>query len=71
MATLDELISRRAALTKHRSSGVRAVQFADRRLEYKSDAEMQAAISALDREITALQNNPIITTVRITSSKGL
>lgn len=71
MAPLEELLSQRTELTKHRNSGQRAVQFGERRVEFKSDAEMQAAIAALDRDIAALQGRPAITTVRITSSKGL
>lgn len=71
MATLAELLGQRSELEAARNGGLRALQDASgRRVEYKTDAEMATAIAALDRQIAALRGGPI-TTVRITSSKGL
>ncbi|WP_448187916.1 phage head-tail joining protein [Azospirillum sp. sgz301742] len=54
MATLEELRSQRETLAQCRASGLRAVQYADgSRNEYKSDAEMAAALADLDRQIAA------------------
>ncbi len=55
MSTLDDLNSRLEALRLARSSGVRAVEFQNgehrQHVEYKTDAEMAAAIAAIESEI--------------------
>jgi hypothetical protein len=72
MASLQDLLAQRQALTECRNTGVRSVTLSDgRQTEYRSDAELAAAIAALDRQIAALRNGMAITTVRISSSKGL
>lgn len=68
MATTEELIKHRDDLTKARFQGARSVQFGERVVTFRSDAEMAALVVTLDRQIAG--TSPI-TTVRITSSKGL
>ncbi len=51
MATEAELTAQRDALKKARRSGLRRVRYGDREMEYKSDADMAAAIRDLEREI--------------------
>lgn len=67
---LTTLLARRDELARIRGKGVRAYEIAGRRLEYRSDAELAAAIADLDRRIAALQAAPV-RTVYITASKGL
>jgi hypothetical protein len=71
MATLDELMARREALMKARHEGVRAVEYADFRVEYRSDAEMASAISDLDRRIASASGAARVTSVIFSTSKGL
>jgi hypothetical protein len=69
MATLSELQAYRASLMKARGSAVREVQdAAGNRVVYKSDAELETAIAAVDREIAQL-GTPI-RTVYLTTAKG-
>lgn len=70
MADLEELIKTREELERRRYTGHRSMQIAGRELHYKSDAEMQSAIQALDKRIATAQGRASITTVRVTSSKG-
>lgn len=71
MATLAELQAQKAALEAARFGGLLTVQSEEERITYKSDAEMAAAIAAIDRQIVALSGTGRVTTVRISSSKGL
>lgn len=48
---LNELRQRRDKLATLRASGARAVQHGEKRLEFRSDAEIVAALSDLDRQI--------------------
>lgn len=65
-----ELDALRDELIKARAKGVRSVQMGDERLEYRSDAEMAAAIADLDARIrSASRARP--STVRFSSSKGM
>lgn len=72
--TLEELIARRDALLKARASGVRATEYsaggASRRIEYRTDRELLAALSDLERRIAAV-GRPAPTTIRFATSKGL
>lgn len=70
MATLAELQSFRAALASARYSGVLTVERNGKKLTYKSDADLAAAIAAVDRDIAAAIATPI-RTVRVATSKGL
>lgn len=72
MATLAELQSMRAALVAARSNGLREVRDATgESVTYKSDAEMRAALSALDTEIAALTRGTRPAVMRVSTSKGL
>jgi hypothetical protein len=65
LADLDKL---RAA----RGKAARVIQFADRRIEYRSDAEMATAIAALETELEAAQGvtSPRTVVVRPLRNKG-
>ena len=70
MATLSELQAYRASLLAARGSAIREVEDGSgRRVSYKSDAELESAIAAVDREIAQL-GTPIHT-VYLTTSKGI
>ena len=71
MATLAELKTRRDALAASRSSGVARVSYDGKSVEYRSLAEIDRAIEALDREIAAAEGRPILRHLRVTTSKGL
>lgn len=68
LETVEQLIKRRDALASARFQGARVVQFADRMVTFRSDAEMAQLIAILDRQI---RGDTPVSTVRITSSKGL
>ena len=71
MATLTELRTRREALSTQRSSGVARVSYDGKSVDYRSVAEIDRAIEALDREIAVTEGRRIVRHVRITTSKGL
>ena len=71
MATISELRTRREALAVQRSSGVARVSYDGKTVDYRSVAEIDRAIEALDREIAAAEGRRIVRHVRITTSKGL
>ena len=71
MATLTELRTRREALSTQRSSAVARVSYDGKSVDYRSVAEIDRAIEALDREIAATEGRRIVRQVRITTSKGL
>ena len=71
MATIADLKLRREALLAQRSSGVARVSYDGRTVEYRSLAEIDRAIEALDREIAAAEGRPIVRHVRVTTTKGL
>ena len=58
MATLEDLTAWRAALEAARFAGVRAVEYQGARTEYRSDAEMQAALADIDRRIAVAEGRP-------------
>ncbi|MGZ2258082.1 phage head-tail joining protein [Roseobacter sp. A03A-229] len=69
--TVDQLVAARDALLDARVQGVR--RFRDQNgeeVEYKSDAQMAAALVALDREIAQATGRAIPTTLRFRTSKG-
>jgi hypothetical protein len=71
VATAD-LVAWRDALISARLKGIRSVQDSDgSRIEYKSDAEMRAAIAAANDMIAAAGQSPPFNTIRFTTSKGL
>ena len=69
MATLTDLTTLRGALLLARANGIRSVTHGEKRIEYKSDDEMAAALGALEREIAAGQDR--VRRVYITASKGV
>ena len=71
MPSLADLHDRREALLMQRSSGVARVSYDGRTVEYRSLAEIDRAIEALDREIAAAEGRRLVRHVRITTTKGL
>ncbi|MFY9213078.1 MAG: hypothetical protein WAO69_18350 [Aestuariivita sp.] len=71
MSTTSDLRGRRDALSAQRSSGVARVSYDGKTVDYRSVAEIDRAIEALDREIAAAEGRRIVRHVRITTSKGL
>jgi phage terminase large subunit GpA-like protein len=67
----QRLYDRREALTAQRSSGVARVSYDAKTLDYRSLAEIDRAIEALDREIAAAGGRRIVRQVRVTTAKGL
>ena len=71
MSTIAEMRARREALLAQRSSGVARVSYDGKTVEYRSLAEIDRAIEALDREIAAVEGRRIVRQVRVTTAKGL
>ena len=71
MANPADLRARRDALSAQRSSGVARVSYDGKTVDYRSVAEIDRAIEALDRDIATLEGRRIVRHVRITTSKGL
>jgi hypothetical protein len=71
MTTSAELRTRRDALATQRSSGVARVSYDGKTVEYRSLAEIDRALEALDREIAAAEGRRIVRQVRVTTAKGL
>ncbi|WP_106753525.1 phage head-tail joining protein [Pannonibacter carbonis] len=71
MSDLATLRQRRDALTVQRSSGVARVSYDGKTVDYRSVAEIDRAIEALDREIAAAEGRRIVRHVRVTTAKGL
>jgi len=71
MPTLTELQSHREALLASRSSGVARVSYEGKTVEYRSLAEIDRAIEALEREIAAAEGRRIVRHLRVTTTKGL
>jgi CO/xanthine dehydrogenase FAD-binding subunit len=70
--TLQELQDMRAALVAARSRGLREVRDSTgESVSYKTDAEMAAALRALDAEMAAQQRGGRSSVIRFTTSKGL
>ena len=71
MSTIVDLKSRRDALSAQRSSGVARVSYDGKTVDYRSVAEIDRAIEALDREIAAVEGRRIVRQIRVTTLKGL
>lgn len=71
MATIAELQARKDALTAARSSGVARVSYDGKTVEYRSIAEIDRAIDALDRDIATAEGRRVIRHLRVTTDKGL
>ena len=71
MADLATLKLRREALNSQRASGVARVSYDGKTVDYRSIAEIDRAIEALDREIAAAEGRRIVRQVRVATAKGL
>ena len=71
MATLSDLRVRREALTAQRASGVARVSYDGKTVKYRSLAEIDRAIEALEREIATAEGRRIVRHLRVTTSKNL
>lgn len=69
--TLEQLKAQREALQAARFSGVLTVKAGDKTVTYKSNVEIQAALSDLEREIARLQGRPRARRIRTVCGKGL
>lgn len=70
MATLAELQARREQLATIRAKGTRELEYDGRRVVYKSDDELAAAIQDLDRQIQQLGGTRV-STIYISACKGI
>ena len=71
MPTTADLRARRDALTAQRSSGVARVSYDGKTVEYRSVAEIDRVLEALDREIATAEGRRTVRHVRVTTTKGL
>jgi hypothetical protein len=71
MTSLTDLHIRRDALTSQRASGVARVSYDGKTVEYRSVAEIDRAIEALDREIAAAEGRRMVRHIRVMATKGL
>jgi hypothetical protein len=72
MATLAQLITARDALRLARLNGLREVRDESGvTLQYKSEAEMAAALAAVERDIAALTGHTMPKTILFQTTKGL
>jgi hypothetical protein len=71
MATITDLRARREVLSAQRASGVARVSYDGKMVDYRSVAEIDHAIEALDREIASAEGRRMVRQVRITTAKGL
>ena len=71
MASIADLKTRREALAAQRSSGIARVSYDGKTVDYRSVAEIDRAIEALDREIAAAEGRRIVRQIRVTTAKGL
>lgn len=71
MATITELRARREALASQRTSGVARVSYDGKTVDYRSVAEIDRALEALDREIASAEGRRIVRQVRVITEKGL
>ena len=71
MTTATDLRARREALSAQRASGVARVSYDGKTVEYRSVAEIDRGIEALDRDIAAAEGRRIVRQVRVTTAKGL
>ena len=71
MVSITDLRVRREALAAQRASGVSRVSYDGKSVDYRSVAEIDRAIEALDRDIAAAEGRRIVRQVRVTTTKGL
>jgi len=66
---LATLQAQRDRLQEIRTKGLRSYEIAGRKLEYKSDAELKAALDDVERRIAGL-TRPAVRRVVFSTSKG-
>jgi hypothetical protein len=66
--TAAELLAQIEELKRVRATGTRSVQFGERRVEFKTDVELTAAISALEAELNPDRVRNVM--VRPATNKG-
>ena len=71
MADIATLRLRRDVLTSQRTSGVARVSYDGKTVDYRSVAEIDRAIEALDREIAAVEGRRMVRHIRVMATKGL
>ena len=71
MADLTTLKLRRETLSSQRASGVARVSYDGKTVDYRSLAEIDRAIEALDREIAAAEGRRMVRHIRVMATKGL
>lgn len=71
MATITELRARRETLSAQRASGVARVSYDGKTVDYRTVAEIDRALEALDREIAFAEGRRIVRQVRVITEKGL
>jgi hypothetical protein len=71
MADLTTLKLRRETLSSQRASGVARVSYDGKTVDYRSLAEIDRAIEALDRDIALAEGRRIVRQVRVATAKGL
>ena len=69
--TLEQLKAQQEALQAARFNGVLTVKAGDKTVTFKSNIEIQAALSDLEREIARLQGRPRARRIRTICGKGL
>ncbi|MCC8936872.1 hypothetical protein H8A99_10335 [Bradyrhizobium sp. Arg68] len=67
---MTTLLAQLDALKAARRSGLRSIEYEGRRVEYRSDDEMQAAIASIQAEIAAEGGTSRPTVAVVRSSKG-
>ena len=70
MPTVDELTGWRDALLRARYAGTHMVEYEGKRVVYKTDAEMLAALGDLERRLAAARGQRV-TQVQINGNKGV
>ena len=61
----------RDALAAQRSSGVARVSYDGKTVDYRSLAEIDRAIEALNRELAGLEGRKVVRQIRVIAGKGL
>jgi hypothetical protein len=69
MADIVTLQARLSKLEEMRASGIRRSSYTDHEVEFRSDAELSAAISDVKRQLAEI-SGPSVRHVYITSRKG-
>ena len=68
---LERMQALLTALQEARFAGLRSVSYDGKTVDYRSVAEIDRAIEALDREIAAAEGRRIVRQLRVTTAKGL